>query len=57
MPADLGPVGIRAFLVGVVHHVGAEPQDATLDRVEQREVGGGDAHGRSYLTAFRPNQA
>jgi hypothetical protein len=38
MTADLDAVA-RADGVGVVHHPGAEPQDAPLDAVEKRELG------------------
>ena len=44
MPADLGPVGIGSRVVGVVHHVGAEPQDLPLDGVEEGQLGVGSAH-------------
>ncbi len=44
--ADLGAVRIRAALVGVVHHVGAEPQHPPLDRLEDGQLGRRDGHAR-----------
>src|SRR6185369_8240144 len=41
---DLRAVGIGPHLIGVMHHEGAEPEDAPLDGFEQRQIGGGDGH-------------
>ena len=45
--ADLGAVGVRAPLVGVVHHVGAEPQHPPLDRLQNGQILRRDAHARA----------
>jgi len=46
--ADLGPVGIGAPGIGVVHHVDGEPQHPALDGVEESELGGSDGHRGVY---------
>jgi hypothetical protein len=38
MAADFDLLGVRAHVVGVMHHVARQPQHPALDRVERRQI-------------------